>query len=253
MSLNFIILSTQRSGSTWVVDMLNSHPAIMSYSELLLENGKGKPTWGGRKDFVFFHTYLEERKELLHKMGLKKVLFQYLDELYASRNAIKAVGFKLMYGQAGAYDGLLDYLVTKDVVIIHLIRRNILDVIISKEAAMQRDVFHSRTNQVFPLKLHINLNNILDCLSFQEEEIKKAQNKFSNINLLYHEVYYEDLRHNEDSFEVLLDFLEINHKAQPLNSSLKKLNHTSHSQLIENYEQLKTTLKGTRYEALLNN
>src|SRR5688572_14677903 len=99
----FVLLSTQRSGSTWVVDMLNSHPAIAAYSELFLEGGRGTPSWGGGKDIVFWHTYIESKRAQADGDQTTDLLYEYLDDLYRPRAALRAIGFKLMYGDAAAH------------------------------------------------------------------------------------------------------------------------------------------------------
>ena len=54
--VKFVMLTTQRSGSTWVIDMLNSHPRVVAYSELFLETSKERPVWGGAKDVLLYNA-----------------------------------------------------------------------------------------------------------------------------------------------------------------------------------------------------
>ena len=58
---NFVVLSTQRSGSTWVVDMLTSHPRVVAYSELFMHGGEGKPRWSGAQDLPYWQTYAQRQ------------------------------------------------------------------------------------------------------------------------------------------------------------------------------------------------
>ena len=53
----FVVLSTQRSGSTWVVDMLNSHPRVVAYSELFMHGGEGHSAVGREKDLPYWQTF----------------------------------------------------------------------------------------------------------------------------------------------------------------------------------------------------
>lgn len=253
MTQKFIILSTQRSGSTWVVDMLNSHKAILSYSELLLENAEGKPIWGGCKDQEFFNSYLKAEKQRHQNINVQDCLFDYLDKLYAKRDGIEAIGFKLMYGQAGAYGVIIDYLVSRKVSIIHLIRRNSLDIILSKEAAAQRSMYHSRSDDIEPVKLTVDLNEIKLKLLWQEKEIHKARKKYANLKLPYCEVYYEDLLSGKVPFQYLLKFINIEGRVTNLESSLKRTNKEPHSKIIENYEQLKSFLENSKYSSMIKN
>lgn len=106
----FVLLTMQRSGSTWVIDYLNSHPKIVAYSEMFLENAHDKPKYGGAKDKIFWSSYLAKNREHNKLIKEKKILNQYLDSLFACEQAQQAIGFKLMYGQAGALPDLNDYL-----------------------------------------------------------------------------------------------------------------------------------------------
>gem|GEM_PF-3850238 len=57
--VKFVVLTTQRSGFTWVIEMLNSHPCVVTYSELFLETSKERPVWGGLKTFCFIMLIFE--------------------------------------------------------------------------------------------------------------------------------------------------------------------------------------------------
>jgi hypothetical protein len=118
---NFIVLSTQRSGSTWVVDMLNSHPRVLAYSELFMHGGEGKPKWGREQDLPYWQTYARGK----HRITKPYWLWRYLGQAYRERPGIDAVGFKLMYSQLTRISRpLMPALWLKRVRIIHLIRRN---------------------------------------------------------------------------------------------------------------------------------
>jgi LPS sulfotransferase NodH len=252
MTTKFVLLSTQRSGSTWVIDMLNSHPHISAYSELFLENGRGTPTWGGAKDKVFWDTYLDEKRRTIGCSYTRELLFHYLDELYGPRDGVSAIGFKLMYGQAGAYPDLREYIISNEVRIIHLIRRNLLDIILSKEAAAARDIYHTRTSEeIQEVSIRLGVAKLLGRLKREEREIQKGGAKFSSSGSPYMEITYEDLVGDHSEFDRLLEFLEAEIGGQQLNSSLKRINTVSHEEIIANYEAVKHTLEGTKYIDLL--
>jgi LPS sulfotransferase NodH len=73
MSTRFIVLSTQRSGSTWVIDTLNSHPMVTCYSEVFLQDGSGKPRFGAR-DLEFFDDYRLSTAALDSQSSLERQL-----------------------------------------------------------------------------------------------------------------------------------------------------------------------------------
>jgi len=248
----FVLLSTQRSGSTWVVDMLNSHPAVTAYSELLLENASGKPEWGGAKDLDFWNDYY--RTEHARRSGVtrREILYDYLDQVYAPRTNCSVIGFKLMYGQFGAYPELLEYMKRREIKIVHLIRGNLLDILLSKESASLRDIFHSRVEeQSSKISIHLDTRQLVKQLETQLGDTEKARKTFQGTVLSYMEVLYEDLVSDTARFDHILRFLGVSNTRAMLNSSLKKLNRAPHRDLIENYESVETVLRGTRFETQL--
>ena len=251
MPTNFVLLSTQRSGSTWVIDMLNSHPNVVTYSELLLQDGRGRPRFGAQ-DMVFWESFCIEQKLQREKADEKKLFFQYLDNIFKRKPGIAATGFKVMYGQYGAYPDLRDYLLSNRTHIAHLIRRNYLDVIMSRKVAAARDVYHVRLkdNTTTPT-IRLNITKLLDHLVRQEKAIQGASKRYSSLGLPYVEVFHEDLQSDQANFDTLLKFLNIGTSGIQLTSQLRKIITTRHSEVIENYSQVKQTLAGTRFSHLL--
>ena len=143
----FVVLSTQRSGSTWVVDMLNSHPRVLAQSELFMHGGEGPPEVGreaGPPLLADVHRRQGRRPRC------SPVLAVALPRPSARGAAgIDAVGFKLMYSQLTRISKpLMPALWLKRARIIHLMRRNALDVVLSKEAGEARQgVLHAREGQ----------------------------------------------------------------------------------------------------------
>jgi LPS sulfotransferase NodH len=245
---NFVVLSTQRSGSTWVVDMLESHPRVVAYSELFMHGGEGKPKWGGEKDLPYWQTYSRGKSRVTKPY----LLWKYLGEAFRERPGIDAVGFKLMYSQLSRISRpLMPALWLKRVRIIHLIRRNALDVVLSKEAGAARGGrLHARDgNDVEQVRLNLDTDSLLRRMTLHERGIAGARVRFKKVGLPYTEVVYEDLAADENGFADLFEFLGV--QPAPVESSLKKLNPTSHEELIENYSEVRDALQGTEYAAQL--
>ena len=245
---NFVVLSTQRSGSTWVVDMLESHPRVVAYSELFMHGGEGKPKWGGEKDLPYWQTYSRGKNRVTKPYWLWK----YLDQAFREREGIDAIGFKLMYSQLTRISRpLMPMLWLKRVRIIHLIRRNALDVVLSKEAGAARGGrLHARDgNDVEQVRLNLDTDTLLRRMTLHERAIAGARVRFKKVGLPYNEVVYEDLAADESGFADLFRFLGVD--PEPVTSSLQKLNPTSHEELIENYGEVRDALEGTEFAPLL--
>jgi LPS sulfotransferase NodH len=245
---NFVVLSTQRSGSTWVVDMLESHPRVVAYSELFMHGGEGTPKWGGEKDLPYWQTYSRGKSRLARPYWLWK----YLGQAFRERPGIDAIGFKLMYSQLTRISRpLMPALWMKRVRIIHLIRRNALDVVLSKEAGAARGGrLHAREgNQVERVRLSLDTESLLRRMTLHERAIAGARVRFKRVGLPYTEVVYEDLAADESRFASLFEFLGV--EPAPVSSSLQKLNPTAHEELIENYGEVREALQGTEFATLL--
>jgi len=231
--------------------MLDSHPNIVTYGELLLQNGRGRPPFGAQ-DMVFWESYRIEQKSQAGDGSGKELLYRYLDTVFETRAGISATGFKLMYGQFGAYPDLHDYMLSNRVHIAHLIRRNYLDVIISKEVAAARDVYHVRLeDKTTPPTIRLDRSKLLDQLARQEKVIQDASKRFSRLGLPYTDVFHEDLQSDQSNFDTLLEFLHVESSEIRLTSQLRKIITARHNEVIENYSQVKKTLAGTRFSNLL--
>lgn len=244
----FIVLSTQRSGSTWVVDMLSGHPRVVAYSELLMHGGQGRPKWGGDEGLVYWPTFLEQQGSPRSRLRRAYLLWRYLGHVYAEQPGIDAAGFKLMYSQLRVSRPLLAFLVLKRVRVIHLIRRNVLDVVLSKEAGRARQgVLHARSGQaVETVRVHVRTDDLLERMTAHEHEVEDARARFRRLSLPYEEAVYEDLVRDEaGGFSSLFRFLGV--EAQTVSSSLQKVNPTAHEELIENYGEVREALEGTRF------
>lgn len=246
----FVVLSTQRSGSTWVVDMLTSHPRVVAYSELFMHGGEGTPRWGQEKDLPYWQTYVRDKRG--GRATRPYWLWRYLGEAFHERPGVDAVGFKLMYSQLTRISRpLMPSLWLKRVRIIHLIRRNALDVVLSKEAGAARGGnLHARTGEdVKRVRIRLQTDDLLRRMTLHERAIEGARVRFKRVGLPYREVVYEDLADDERGFAPLFEFLGV--EPAPVSSSLQKVNPTVHEELIENYGEVREALEGTSYASQL--
>jgi LPS sulfotransferase NodH len=245
----FVLFATQRSGSTWVVDMLNSSNDILAYSELFLHDGKGVPTWGA-KDMIFWSHFVAGQRVNSDAMSDEDLLGRYLDRVFEPRPGITAVGFKLMYGQESA--ALWKYARDHDVMVVHLIRSNLLDVVLSVRAAETRDLYHaSATEHVGEIAITLSPTELPTELHRREMELERAKAKLTAARVRHYEALYEDLVTDSKRFDQLLTVLGARPGGASLTSSLQKLLSLDHKRLIRNFDEIEASLKGTRYHRLL--
>jgi len=249
----FVLLSTQRSGSTWVVDMLNSHPRVVAYTELFIHGAATRTKWAGERDLDFWQVAIRQPGAPRGRLGRTRLLWRYLGQVYRERPGVDAVGFKLMYSQLRVARPLVPALVLKRPRIVHLVRRNALDLVLSKETGAARGALHAKAGEdVRAVTVRLPTEDLLERLAAHEQEVEQARARFRRLRLPYLEVGYEDLVRDQGAgFTAIFAFLGVPPSGE-LSSSLQKLNPTSHEQLIENYGEVSALLAGTRFEPLLH-
>lgn len=244
----FVLLSTQRTGSTWAIDMLDSHPRVVAYAELFMHGAEGRPRWGGETDLVFWRTYLEQHGTPSSRLARARLLWRYLGLVYGREDA-DAAGFKLMYSQLRVARPLVPMLVARRVRVIHLVRRNVLDVLLSQRAAAARGALHARS-AVAVARVELPVDDLLARIEAHQRSVEATRRRFTRLRLRWHEVAYEDLvAEPELRFGALFGFLGVD-PVEP-SSGLTKLNPAAHEELIENYGEVRDALAGTPYASFL--
>ena len=272
--IKFILLTTKRSGSNFIRQWINSHPNIRCHGELFLLRDKFNDDFRYycdknllrrlalrfyKKSFIKYSDIMIERmiKDFLHNF--------YYDPSHAgpridsdkgepyhqkrSPAAEKAVGFKLMYRQLLYFKELTDIFLKERVHIIHLIRENSLKTHLSALASEKRGLSHS-IKPLPPIKVSVDTDRLLRyCFG-----ISATQDKLRNIfsKNPYLEITYEDFfADNSLVPDKIADFLGVT-KNKWHSPPLKKMNPENVKEIIENYDEVASALKGTAFEKFLN-
>ena len=242
----FVVFTFPRSGSTWLMDMLNSHPEITAYGELSLgEPGMTRPE--DPPDFATYLTHIPERARrphLIHRLVYSRMV-------YRDRPGVRAAGFKLIYGQARANPGLLHFFALRRVRAIHLIRANLLDAVISYEVARTTGVFHPRRGEVVARPLiSLDPERTRERLGHMEWAVSRARVWLERYRLPRLEVAYEEIvARREETLGRILHFLAVEPATDVLDSSLVQVG--SSLELVENADAVRDALMGTRFEWML--
>jgi hypothetical protein len=251
----FVLLSTQRSGTSWVMERLASHPGIGGYGEVLLLSAKGWSDWPrGAADRPFFATYLEERSLAASRLARHAMLRRYLDYLYEPRRGFQAIGFKLMYDQVARLPGVLAYLRSRHVKVLHLVRVNSLDVLLSRQAQEARHLAHARSpEERETVRVRVDTAALLAALRRIDRERRVARAILHGIHAEICELSYEAIVADDQLLCDALQFLGIElASAHTLTASMLKLAPHSHREGIENYDEVVSHLTRTRFASLLH-
>jgi hypothetical protein len=250
----FVLLSTPRSGTTWTLDLLNSHPDIVAFSEVFAHDHFGNMPDGGCQNVSTWDSYSTLKLPDLGRWGRLQLYFQYLDgQVFALQHGAPVVGFKMMYGQAIRGFAIPLYLKIRQVSVLHLIRWNHLDVLLSEEGRKIRKYYHaSRDSEVAPIQIYIEPETLEYRLEQRDDFIRQACRSFQQLGVPYCELVYEDLLRDDLRIRAVLDFLAVESHTEALCSPLRKLNSTNHRELIANYEDVVAALRHTRFADLLH-
>lgn len=239
--IEFIILSTQRSGSAFLATSLSSHPRIHCYREMFLRRNRNRIAYR-----AYRNASLSRR--LAHLFRRKQLVSDYLDELFAATGDVDAIGFKLMYNQARELPEVVQWVKEHNAKVIHLLRVNMLKTFVSHSVARARGVYHS-TKALEPIKVRLDPAKVLAALTRTTQLVETYRGIFAGNPYL--EVTYESFAaHRDDESRRVLEFLNVE-PLLPLTTDLVKINPDSLERLIENYEEIVRALKGTAYEPFL--
>jgi hypothetical protein len=237
-----------------VTDLLNSHPEIVCFSEVFAHDHFGTMPHGGCHDVPTWDSYATPKLPNLGRWGRLRLYFEYLDqEVYSPRHGAPVVGFKMMYSQAVRGFGIPAYLKIRAVSILHLIRANHLDVLLSEEAVRLRKYHHAAPGaEVEPARVTLEPHTLEYRLEQCDRMIRSARRAFSRLGVPCLEIAYEDLLADDAPMRECLGFLDVEPGPGELTSSFQKLSPASHREMIANYDDVRRALRNTRFSQLLH-
>lgn len=245
----FVVVTFPRTGSSWLMDMLDSHPRVVAYDELFY--GAGGPPAHARSDLSNFVHYHSRSVWARHLAVLRRV--GYLRAVYRRRPGVQAVGFKLMYVQALSNPGLLPLLALRRVRGIHLVRENLLDAAISYDVARSTGLFHPRRGETVPaVVVRLDPHGLVARLEGMERAIVRARSWLARSRIAHIEVVYDKLSARpKETLEEILGFLGVGPATDALDSQLVRSNDQHSLRVVENRDEVRTALAGSRFEWMI--
>ena len=190
MYTKYIVLSTPRTGSNYLVHLLSSHPHVKSYGELYnprLLYGNPKRT---TIDIFPGNVLFPLARSLSPAITLQSFIYK------SYNNNPQAVGFKIFYGHAkhGSQRNVWSYLKTqRDIHIVHLTRGNWLASLASFYVARQTKKFIQFSDENSQMRTSIAIEPSA-CLEYFEE-LDAFQNYYRRFfaNHPWFHIQYENL------------------------------------------------------------
>ncbi|MCI5060047.1 MAG: sulfotransferase [Alphaproteobacteria bacterium] len=227
---NFILLTTARSGSTWLGTLIDSHPDAIMYGELFLP-----------------HEVPEKYQELRKHDPEKFFQFQspiirpwktwdYLKHVF-SHTPDKANGFKLMAWPFISHPEIIPYCNKHNIHVIYL-HRDIEERVMSYAIAEQRNNFHNlEQNTDNKEKIELNVKRVQKLMQKQKrlEQLMLLMKKGISSPALY--INYAQLEQNQnDTMNKVFEFLDL--KPHTPQSGLHKSSSLPYAQRISNYDEV---------------
>ena len=219
----FIVLGRSRTGSSLLLQFLNSHPHIYALDEIFSKlNGR-------------------DYKKIINSAFSKYPYY------------INAVGFKIFYyhpldtDDCDIWNELANI---QGLYVIHLKRRNILRTLISRKLAdlwgYTSYTLTSHTAQTIKKVISFTFNELENGFQSTRAAESRADVMFGANPLLT--IYYEELvRDRVVTFRKITDFLDVRY-VQP-KAIIRKQYPEKSSDIVTNYEELKRAFDGTEWQS----
>jgi hypothetical protein len=235
------------------MERLAAHPDVGGYGEVLLHEVEGWSNWPpGAKDRPFYTTYMKDRG-ISTRLQRHTHLWRYLDYIYEPRRQFRAIGFKLMYDQVARYPEVLAYIARRRIRVLHLIRTNLIDLFLSREALSVRRFAHARSEaERETVHVHVDTSTLLAKLARLERERRVARLVLAALPIEVCELQYEALLSDDAPLYAALAFLGVTHTSGVrLPGIMLKLARSSHCDGISNVSEVRHRLEGTRFSRFL--
>jgi len=254
----FVIISEARSGTHFLQTVLNSHPEIHSFLEVLPGIGT-----------TDFHRYwldqiqIDERN--IQPNNTPKVFDDYLTFLFNNSHDKKAVGFDIKYHQLEwiPYHGIYGALKKQNVKVIHLIRLNLFKLYLSAIFNNHKDKLNRRnhtTTKVAPASATLYPDDMFQFFETIRAIVNRMKATLSKL-LPYLEIYYENCFDSPEIqsqtitsyvLDQIYDFLDIDDRRYDLCTDLVKMNPPHLKDLITNYDEIIPAVENSEWRYLLD-
>ncbi|MBT9312469.1 sulfotransferase [Leptothoe kymatousa TAU-MAC 1615] len=240
----FFLLTSPRSGSTWLLDLLNSHPDIAALQEAFLKKNR---LWDDPY-LETFTQYCSNRKRAVRPW----VTFDYLKNIQRYPTAHKIIGCKMMYKHLIRHPEIIPKIFIENHKIVHLVRENHLDVAISLANRDKYKFAHTKEKKKLSA-VYLDPKFVWNVIYSRERNHKIANFILRKTRINQITVTYESLlsEHRDPTLNAVFKHLDIPINDIELKSELKKINIGNYENKIENFDEIRTSLAGTKFEKFL--
>lgn len=239
----FVLLSQPRSGSNWLLDMLQQLDEVTAYDELFLR----RP----RQEVSLFRDHPRYHALPHGRFGRRPSAVAYVHRLFRQPGA---VGFKAMGGQLRPYPQVWAYLAARRASIVHLVRANLLEALISEQVAASNERWHIRSGEPTQdgVRLEVDAADLLRRCEARAADIGRTRRRLRALRFRHLEVSYEDLVSGDAAFAAVCRFLRLGDVAAKPASALSRTRNAPTSELVTNYDEVRRAFAASPLAPLLD-
>ena len=250
-----LLIADARRGSSWCAQILDAHPAVRFYDEVFIRGIRpheldiphAPPPARGVRHLpappLYFAQYAHQHP------GPFKV-WRYLRDLLRQRSLSSVLGFKLMYSQLIAHPSVLLWASCHRGRVIHLVRTNTLQRVMSSHVFRATQVPHAYDPVEIP-PFRVEPTELISAVRAAERRVTKARTLLRAAPIHTYEVSYESLRGEPDRVSrQLFHALELEPVPYRPGDKTQKMVDRPYEQVMSNYAEVRRELDrhGIRYE-----
>jgi LPS sulfotransferase NodH len=243
---NICILTTQRSGSTWLMQLLNNSGKVRAFGEVFLEWASIRDHDGDRKLLppLFF-------KDFRDRTGSKRV-GDYLRSLEDADT--KPIAFKVMYDQVKRNPAILLTPLVRGYTIVHLTRHNLLDIVSSRLLARATRVYHSASHFEQP-QITADAETVMAMLKRIDWQMRLATTMFSALPTAKIATAYEAIVADPEAEVARIlaaaGIVRAERDVRSAPGNWIKTNNRTHEQIFVHYHDIASAISQSRFGWML--
>jgi len=259
----FLVIGTQRTGTTVLRETLNSNPAIALSGEVFLGDPGGFDEFATKAGWSRPEDYLAAERQIL----------AFLKHLADSADAsMKVFGIDVKYSQLraisprhqplSALPALVQFLRLAGVRVIHVVRENVLQAALSEHIAEARAIWHHRGRESIGQTVKIDCRKLFELMQIKRGDrqmFTALMDGHSRMMTVEYDRISKGLAQRDAEgtligetnliFEIA-EFLGVDPCFRPPPDTTKII-QAPYSSLIENYDELRRFLRRTEFAAYL--
>ncbi len=238
----FVVLTLTRSGSTWLLTLLNGQDGIAAYEELFLP-GEVRPeyAWVAAGSPDRFHI----RERGLPGLRIRRV-WNYLREVERSGAACRAVGFKLMLGQLSRVPEVLLLLALRRYRLLVLVRDNLFEGAVSRLVLEKTGDAQSRADAPADRRMVLDPDALIAQMKRRRRGVRILKVLAAVWPAPSLVLRYEDLvRDQRRGIEDVLSLLGIESEPKIVVSPMKRRISKPYTDIIANFDDVREAIENS--------